>query len=211
MPVSDYETFAKLVDEGRHADIEEAMCGRARAELDGIADCAYKTVTHRAGIIRDAVDAHRAGTYSLSIPVLFAQSDGIAKEIMGKCRFEGYAPKALGDILDKFDEFPFSEFSDILLDPLRSKSCFYTCSTRQVLKCGETLANRSAVLHGSQLDYASEANSLRVIVLLGYLLRVKSLLESHTDEVGEFREAMAEAMHEAMASDETPGTPGVSP
>jgi hypothetical protein len=102
--------------------------------------------------------------------------------------------------LSQFGDFPLSDLSDILLDPLRSKSCFYTFSPREALKSGETPANRSEVLHGSQLDYASEANSLRAIVLLGYLVGVKSLLESHTEQVVKLREAI----DEAMASEGTP-------
>ncbi len=200
MPVPNYEKLANLVDEDRHADIEEAMCEWARDELDGITHSATKTLPHRADIITDAIDAHRAGTYSLSIPVLLAQSDGIANEIIGNCLFRGDPLRALERTLARFDGFPLSEFADIVLDPLRSKSCFYTCSPRQVLKCGNTPANRSEILHGSQLDYASESNSLRAIVLLGYLLGVKSVLESHSDEV----ERLREALDEAMASGGTP-------
>jgi len=200
MPAPNYGTLAKLVHEDRHADIEEAMCGWARAELDGITDRAANAFTGRAHIIRDAIDAHRAGTYSLSIPVLLAQSDGISNDIIGNCLFQGDPLRALENTLAEFDGFPMSEFSDILLDPLRSKSWFYTCSPRNVLKCGNTPANRSEILHGSQLDYASEANSLRAIVLLGYLVGVKSLMESHSEEVASLRAAM----DEAMASDGTP-------
>ena len=66
------------------------------------------------------------------------------------------------------------------------------------------LANRSEVMHGAQLDYASEANSLRGIVLLGYLVGVKSLLESHAEHVAELRRMM----NEALASGATPPDPG---
>jgi len=201
MPVPNYETLAKLVDEGCHADIEEAMCEWARSKLDGIANRA-ETFAHRAHIIRDAIDAHRAGTYSLSIPVLFAQSDGIAYEIIGNELFRGKPLKALKDTLNRLYGFLLSELSDMLLDLLRLKSPFYTCSTKKELKCGGIFARRNGILHGSQLNYASEANSLRVIVLLGYLLDVKSLLESHPDKVAEFWKIVDEVMASNGTSDD---------
>jgi len=194
MPIPIYGILAKMVDEGRHTDIEEAMCEWARKELDDIIDSAMKAFKDRAKILKDATDAHRNGKYSLSIPVFFAQSDGMAKEIIGNCLFRGDPTRALETMLDQFDEFPLSGYSDILLDPLRSISLFYKVPPKKVLKCGRTSVNRSEVLHGSQLDYASEANSLRVIVLLGYLVGVKSLLDTHTDEVAEIREELKKAM-----------------
>ena len=195
MPLPNYETLAKMVDAGEHADIEEAMCEWARSQTEAIIDSAVKAFPDRARILKDAAEAHRAGKYSLGVPVFFAQSDGMANDIIGNCLFRGNPPKALEKTLAQFDGFPLSDLSDILLDPLRSHSRFYTCSTRkQATKSGVRLANRSEVMHGSQLDYASEANSLRGIVLLGYLVGVKSLLESHAEHVSELRQMMNEAL-----------------
>jgi len=124
----------------------------------------------------------------------------MANDIIGNCLFRGNPPKALEKTLAQFDGFPLSDFSDILLDPLREHSRFYTCSTKQATKGGVTLANRSEVMHGAQMDYASEANSLRGIVLLGYLVGVKSLLESHAEHVAELRQMI----NDALASGSTP-------
>lgn len=200
MPVPNYKILAKMVDAGKHADIEQAMCEWARSQTDDIIESAAKAFPDRAQILRDAAEAHRNGKYSLSIPAFFAQSDGMANHIIGNCLFRGNPPKALEKTLAQFDGFPLSDFSDILLDPLREHSRFYTCSTKQATKGGMTLANRSEVMHGAQMDYASEANSLRGIVLLGYLVGVKSLLESHAEHVAELRQMM----NDALASGATP-------
>ncbi len=200
MPLPNYSVLAKMVDEGQYSDIEDAMCQWARSQIDGIITGATKAFPSRAQILKDAADAHREGKYSLSVPAFFAQSDGMANDIIGNCLFRGNPPKALEKTLSQFAGFPLSDLSDILLDPLRSRSRFYTCSPRHATKGGVTLANRSEVMHGAQLDYASEANSLRGIVLLGYLVGVKSLLESHSEHVAELQRAM----DEALASSEGP-------
>ncbi len=194
MPIPNYRTLAKMVDAGNHADIEDAMCDWARGQLDGIIESVASSFPFRAHILKDAADAHRDGKYSLSVPVFFAQSDGMANDIIGNCLFQGNPPKALDKTLAQFDGFPLSDLSDILLDPLRSHSRFYTCSPKHATEGGVTLANRSEVMHGKQLDYAAEANSLRCIVLLGYLVGVKSVLESHSEHVAELRQAMNEAL-----------------
>ncbi len=194
MQLPNYRTLAKMVEAGEFAEIEEAMCGWARTQVEAIIKSAAKAFPVRAQVLEDAVEAHLAGKYTLSIPVFFAQSDGMANDIIGNCLFRGNSPRALEKTLAQFDGFPLSDLSDILLDPLRERSSFYTCSTKQATKSGVKLANRSEVMHGAQLNYASEANSLRGIVLLGYLVGVKSLLESHEDHVNELRRMMNEAL-----------------
>ncbi len=204
MPLPNYRALAEAVDAAEHAKIEEAMCEWARSEADAIIEGAAKAFPDRAQILKDAAEAHRTGKYSLSVPVFLAQSDGMANDIIGNCLFRGNPPRALEKTLAQFDGFPLSDLSDILLDPLRKHSRFYTCSTKQATEGGVSLANRSEVMHGAQLDYASEANSLRGIVLLGYLVGVKSLLESHAEHVAELRRMM----NEALASGATPSDAG---
>ncbi len=194
MPLPNYRILAGMVNDAQHEDIEEAMCSWSREQTDGIAVKVSEVFPRRAGLVGAAIDAHRAGGYALSIPVLFAQADGMANEVIGSFLFRGDPVGALESTLSQFERFPLSGFSDIVLDPLRTKSRFYTCSTRQTLKRGHVLANRSEVLHGTQLDYASERNSLRAIVLVGYLAGVKTALESHAQHVDGLLAAIEEAV-----------------
>jgi uncharacterized protein YukE len=194
MPLPNYRVLATMVDAAEHMELEQTMCDWARSQADSIIESAAQAFPHRADILKDAADAHHDGKYSLSIPVFFAQSDGMANEIIGNCLFRGNPPAALEQTLAQFEGFPLSDLSDILLDPLRDRSSFYTCSTKQATKSGVKMANRSEVIHGAQLDYRSEANSLRGIVLLGYLVGVKSLLESHAEHVTKLQGMLNEAL-----------------
>ena len=95
MPLPNYKILAKMVDAAEHADIEEVMCEWANSETDAIIKVAAKAFPDRAQIIKDAAEAHRVGKYSLSVPVFFAQSDGMANDIIGNCLFRGNPPKAI--------------------------------------------------------------------------------------------------------------------
>jgi hypothetical protein len=132
----------------------------------------------RMPIILDALDAHIAGKYTLSIPALLPQVEGILSSITGETA--GRPGKILKRAIehDYPDVKVFNAISkDILItlatDPFLYKGNigeFFTPEkfngwiTTQGLN-GQPL-NRHAILHGVQIDYPSKTNSLRVFFLL---------------------------------------------
>ena len=72
---------ALRVGEVERAD--EMLVNYYESCLDETRDTIAAAFPHRAKILTKALDAHAGGDYELSIPVLLAQADGIAKESIG--------------------------------------------------------------------------------------------------------------------------------
>ena len=133
----------------------------------------------RKDIIEDALEAHISGKFTISIPSLLPQIEGILSSITGKTA--GHP----GPLLKYAVELGYLDGAsslnaladDIILalvtDPFLFKGGvgdFFTPEkfTEWIKTQGiETIPlNRHAILHGVQIDYATQANSLRVFFLL---------------------------------------------
>ena len=135
----------------------------------------------RRQIIEDALSAHISGKFTLSVPVLLSQVEGILSDSMGE------RAGKLGELLKNAILKNFSEAkafhkleNDILLslssDPFlinKTGEGFGEYFTSE--KHSEWLKqkgvngipiNRNAILHGIQIDYGTKANSLRLFFLL---------------------------------------------
>lgn len=142
----------------------------------------------RKHIIEDALDAHISGKYTLSIPVLLTQVEGILSEITGASA--GSAGKLLELVMKKgyTDDNVYNPLEDDILlalsiDPFlfnkkRIPNEFFTTE-----KIGEWMnsqgietipLNRNAILHGIQINYNTKINSLRVFFLLDSIYWVAS-------------------------------------
>ena len=131
----------------------------------------------RGQLLCDAIEAHRHGKYSLSIPVFFAQADGIFWERFLKSLFISEERKCA---VSDYDSQIQNEYYAIYLHPLslflplwkpESKMVEYTCEL-----------NRHQVLHGKSVDYGTELNSLKAVALLNYLHWILGFVdEAETD------------------------------
>ena len=126
----------------------------------------------RIKIINDAKDAHINRKYTLSIPVLLPQMEGILSSLSGK---------SAGKPGRMFEELLLERDSDVY--HFLSKSIIYKLGLGSALFGGipqkyftpekynewakknegssDLLLNRHAILHGVQLKYAGQSNSLR--------------------------------------------------
>ncbi|MDU6339851.1 MAG: hypothetical protein E6583_00805 [Clostridium sp.] len=125
----------------------------------------------RSKILEKAFKAHIEGEYELSIPAIFAQADGISKELFDVSIFsktQGKPRTKNQDII----EFNIDNFVDIayltqlsiigqLNRNMDTPDCF----------------NRHMVMHGLDLDYAKRENSLRCIVMLYFLTDIKEMFK----------------------------------
>lgn len=141
--------------------------------------------------IRPALNAHLRGEYALSVPVFFAQADGICASTVGKHLFrgkpggEGHISSLAADQVAKLEEGEERESLDIftllhlaLWAPLVEQQPIAYNPTKRDEQDYRGL-NRHTVLHGESFDYATEINSLKAFSLLSY---VASLLATTTQD-----------------------------
>jgi hypothetical protein len=147
--------------------VEEFLKIHVRGLILDVREGALKRWQNRAVILSDAFDAHIAEKYTLSVPVLLAQADGISADLLGACLFtnqKGSIRKAASRVITKdLHQRPLAKsFLGLLLE---------TSGLRLDTHKREELSslNRHGVLHGLDCDYGTEANSLRGIALISFL------------------------------------------
>jgi len=166
--------IAQKMEDGEAAEAEAWLIEYFRGHASIIEDRVSDQSAARAPLLRDAFAAHREGRYALSIPVMLAQAEGLARDVMGLKLFS----KA---------ERPNARATGTLR--LALISAFYEKANVVIrntdeLPQGFDGLNRHAVLHGIDSNYATEVNGLRAISLLNLV----AFLASHEDEVGEILE-----------------------
>lgn len=106
--------------------------------------------------------------YVLSIPILFAQTDGICKELFNQYFFM------------KHDKRPrtahyVEEFSDDAHAVAMMAALAYTLPINESeveRQRHPSKLNRHAVLHGEALDYGSQMNAYKAISLIHYIVSI---------------------------------------
>ena len=120
-------------------------------------------------IVNDALEAHIAGKYTLSVPTLLPIVEGVATDF---CRSNGISirkirSKGLVKVQKAFnhllkESYPY-KFPDLFLHIL-SESIY--SDTRFVKGPFKRRLNRNGILHGSYTAYNNEVTSLRCFLLL---------------------------------------------
>ncbi len=155
--------------------VEEFLKIHIRGQISEIRKDAMKRWKKRAEIIAEAFDAHVDEKYSLSVPVLLTQADGISYDIFGAYLFtnsKGSIKNAVGESIEKgnLHKRPLAKsFLDLLLNP--SGLQLNTDHRDEIKTSGQIFSplNRHGVLHGIDCNYAIEGNSLRGIALISFL------------------------------------------
>ena len=197
--------IAEAVEKGEHEQITLSVQKLIRQNVDVIRRELSIGWPQRAKILQDAFSAHQHELYTLSVPVFIAQADGMCMD----CFWEGEADKhkygfyyetpnlliqekisgALVDMESKVAKFlsPLSPglTFDMLVDKTDNRTQqFGEKDIRKRKKKPEhNLFNRNGILHGADIEYATEANSLRAISLLDYLNTVKRLFDQRNEEI----------------------------
>lgn len=184
-PSEDVGRLAGLISAGEFTAVEAMMCDYARHRATSLEHGTARRWPERAPILREAFAAHREGRFALSIPVFLGQAEGVAVEILGEGPFRRekgvprarQAYRALLKPGAKPDEYPLN---------LMFASLDVICSwnehsdvwrEKRVEDVHYGALNRHSVLHGSDLTYPTEPNSLRAMLLLEYLAGVSDWLE----------------------------------
>ncbi len=142
----------------------ERMCELVRSQVDSIENDVVEQFPRRAEILRDAFAAHRQGTFSLSIPVFIAQTDG--------CWYERCGRNLFGDNIDETIENAMvgrtrGGITEQLLRSL-TNSQWQLRQSKKERAADFCELNRHQVLHGEVTDYDTEKNSLKAITLLHF-------------------------------------------
>ncbi len=138
--------------EGRVDEAEKALCNYFESRIDEIEEGLSNKFKHRKNIISEAFEAHRAGKYTLSIPALFAQTDGICKDIFDRCLFSS-GKKAFS--ASSVEQITNDTLLAAVLSPLDEKL--------------PVIKHRNLVMHGLSQNYGTKINSLKVISLINYV------------------------------------------
>jgi hypothetical protein len=111
----------------------------------------------RENTIRDAVSAHKAGQFTLSIPALLPLGEGLATETLGDISTRA-VQKLAADWKARETEVWAQEFYNAVEQVIYK---FYPFGRDPA-----PYLNRHGILHGRVADYATAANSIRVFLLI---------------------------------------------
>ena len=118
----------------------------------------------RANIFTSAFEAHAAGKYELSIPVLLAQADGICLELTGAQLYSKRGGKTR--VSEAVATFDVDGFTAALLHPLTE--VFPIAFSAKERTGRLNILNRHAILHGESVDYGTRINGCKAISLLSF-------------------------------------------
>ncbi|EGD49590.1 hypothetical protein Cpap_4028 [Ruminiclostridium papyrosolvens DSM 2782] len=123
-----------------------------------------KILQDRLDILKNIIDAHISGKYSLAVPVLLAQIEGvIAKGFCHKGQMHEPCYKAYINEILSFN--PHNGYNILISD-------FFVNSMMVDFTYGEPVGSktsRHAILHGADTNYGTEENSLKLILFLDYI------------------------------------------
>ena len=145
--------------------VESELTSYVRARLSRYREALCEWHPARDSIMRSAFAAHERGEYTLSVPVVLTQADGICFDLTGKSLFHRQKE------LEKTFEV-VARFSRLLLQPLAGRLPLTMSAVQR--NASFNMLNRHQVIHGEVTTYGTDANSLRAISFLfyvGYVLK----------------------------------------
>lgn len=165
----EYSTFMKKVFFYHDiSELSDAFKEYHYSHLDLIEQRLLRMYPERNRFITEAFDAHRTGKYLFSIPIFLSLADGITYLKTGEaCLFSSS---------DKQPKIKQTQFMKNLIDEsllleamLSAVTNFSAINKPERMDDNRFFLNRHTILHGKNLDYDTEMNSLKVISLLNYL------------------------------------------
>ncbi|CAN7283945.1 hypothetical protein LJR168_001394 [Pseudoxanthomonas sp. LjRoot168] len=153
--------LVEAFESGEEAEAQEWLIDYFRDRLEEIEKAMVQRHPARASIITDAFAAHREGRYSLSIPVILAQAEGVVQD---KHKRQLFSRKASSNLKEVLASLPDDDTRRIFM------AAFYAdiplTRNTDLLPAGFDGLNRHAVLHGTDPNYGTEVNSLRAVSIL---------------------------------------------
>ncbi len=156
--------LAQQAKEGRVDEVEQYLVSFYSNHLERIEEELLGRHPDRAPMLRQACAAHRRGEYALSIPVFLAQADGVCHDRIGEQVYRRRSGNpAIAHVLAAMATGILAE---AVLAPLKSPMPI-SDSTDDSSTPGRL--NRHAILHGLDLSYHTQHNSLKALLFLLYV------------------------------------------
>jgi archaellum component FlaC len=158
-------------------DADALLIDYYNENLDLIFERLVNRHPNRKEILVQIMKAYRDKSYSMLIPVVLTQVDGICFDFT-KAKFfikerKNYLPQVTSEI-----EKLAGNFLDIYLSPLQNQTPIM--AREQDISLFPCHLNRHEILHGINTEYGSEINSLKVISLLKYISDLLTDLDEKT-------------------------------
>lgn len=166
--INDLFPLVSYLDRDSVDEVESWLCKKYQESLGEILKEITENYPNRKKIFEKAFNAHKNGDYELSIPVLLTQVDGICYDKTSKYLFMSKAGKQAPQTEEYFKNIVFNSILDSLLEPLKVKISL-NLSEAQRKNQSLHILNRHQVIHGEVTNYATEANSYKIISLLSYI------------------------------------------
>lgn len=177
MDLATYESLAFSLDDipegdGRWQALDKIFHKHYSENIDYFLSEIIEKYPHREFAVKPAVSAHMRGEYALSVPVFFAQAEGILRDETEKELFtkkDNISNYALGQRLEVENPEEWHKyFDDAVWAPLCGNLPI-TWGPRDRQGAEYSGLNRNTALHGIDLNYATEINSLKSYSLLCYV------------------------------------------
>jgi hypothetical protein len=124
-------------------------------------------------IIKSAFKAHSRKEFELSIPVFLSQIDGICYDLIQKDIFSRGRGKSKDNLPKNWiEKLKIDNLRLSFLEPLRNNT--YLSVPIIESKNYPHILSRNLILHGRDLNYATEKNSCKAISLLNYVAVIVS-------------------------------------
>jgi hypothetical protein len=163
--------LSQAIEQNSENEIEEFLKEHVRRLMSEVEKDICKAWPIRAPLLKDAFEAHKSKKYSLSIPVLLAQVDGICYDSLKSFLFT--KPKAktrIKKLLEGKSPTPLSEaFLALIINDTTLMVNTKIIEQKRKSQPHFGTFNRHAILHGIDCKYQTEGNSLRAVALLSYL------------------------------------------
>lgn len=164
MSITDIVNFKEDLEDSTFEQVNDELAQHFRSSLDRIEASLCRDHPTRAKFIKEAFEAHRDGKYTLSIPALFAQADGICLDLIGVQIFTG---NGLSHFAKQIDP---DTLERAYLEPLLRKTPIADSSRQR--RAAIPQLNRHAVMHGECKDFPSESNGLKAISFIHFVSHV---------------------------------------
>lgn len=162
----EFFTAANSLSDGDKETVNKRMADYYRSNADEIKQRLCESNPCRQQIIKSAFAAHESSNFYLSIPIMLIQADGICFDLIGTQLFS--KDKKVPRIAAKFEGIEKDSYLDILLECLRQVMPINASESERKFLDNDIL-NRHAILHGEEINYANETNSLKTISLLHFV------------------------------------------
>lgn len=159
---------------GEAGGLDGFLVTHYESRLSEIEDDLVNAAPTREKILRSAFAAHRRGEYELSVPVLLTQADGICVDLTRRHLF--IKDQGVPEVARWVAETSLDAFTNAVLRPLTQSLPIASSEKereRRMRAAGLenwVELNRHLVLHGESVDYGTQANSLKAISLINYLV-----------------------------------------